>query len=213
MRTELGLIFGLPGRDRARPIAETIAFVRGLRTDVEVAYGGRRPRVPEHAAGPDRGAGAAAPLRRARARGWRSRRVYSAVGEPRALARRLEAGVRRPAARRAHGRRATRARRRRCRTRTARRWPATARRGATRPRAGVARAGGGGRAHPRGVPARRALARALRPRRRPRWPACGAPTCRRTCRAAGLLRARVVLGAMGRAQGLRRRLRTSSPRG
>ena len=31
--------------------------------------------------------------------------------------------------------------------------------------------------------------------------------------AAGLLRARVVFGAMGRAQGLRRRLRTSSPRG
>ena len=210
VRTELGLIFGLPGETRGRPLAETIAFVRGPAARRRGRLRRRRPRVPEHAARPHRGAGAAAPLRRARPAGGGADRLLGRRRAARAGPA-AGAGVRRPAARRAHGRgvrtldagalaRVPRGAGRRPRRRGAVR--STGRRG-SRGRRPPARSPPAC-ASPSGTSASTSPAAAVARLRRADLPP--------DVSGAGLLRARVVLGAMGRAQGLRRRLRTSSSR-
>ena len=131
----------------------------------------RRPRLPEHAAGRRSPSEEPQHLYGARARGWPSRRSTRAVGDPRALARELEAGVRRPAERRAHGRRLPPLDARalaRLPRRAGRRPP---RRGTRALDRAAREPGAGGGPHARGVPAHRPLARALRPRRRRGGPA------------------------------------------
>ncbi len=209
VRTELGLIFGLPG-ETEETVAETIAFVRGLRRDVEVAYavgaraypntplGRIAEQEPQHLYGAP-GPRVAEPT------------VYSAVGEPRALARRLEqafadlphvermgVGYARSTQALSHAYRAALAGDREA-------WGRALDRASREP----------------GPAAARTLAACLRIALwHERFDLAGAAVARLRradlppdVSAAGLLRARVVFGAMGRAQGLRRRLRTSSPRG
>ena len=88
VRTELGLIFGLPG-ETGETVAETIDFVRGLPDELEVAYAvGARAypntplariaaEEPQHLHGAPRAALA-------------NPTIYCAVGDPRVLARELE---------------------------------------------------------------------------------------------------------------------------
>jgi hypothetical protein len=208
VRTELGLIFGLPGESEAT-LAETIAFVRGLRPDVEVAYAVGARAYPNTPLGriaeqePERLYGAPGPR-------VAEPTVYSAVGEPRALARRLEhafadlphvermgVGYARSTQALSHAYRAALAGDRDA-------WAGALDRASREP----------------GPSAARTLAACLRIALwHERFDLAGSAVARLRradlppdVSGAGLLRARVVLGAMGRAQGLRRRLRTSASR-
>ncbi len=208
VRTELGLIFGLPGESEAT-LAETIAFVRGLRPDVEVAYAVGARAYPNTPLGriaeqePERLYGAPGPR-------VAEPTVYSAVGEPRALARRLEhafadlphvermgVGYARSTQALSHAYRAALAGDRDA-------WAGALDRASREP----------------GPSAARTLAACLRIALwHERFDLAGSAVARLRrvdlppdVSGAGLLRARVVLGAMGRAQGLRRRLRTSTSR-
>ena len=207
VRTELGLIFGLPGESE-ETVAETIAFVRGLPDDLEVAYavgaraypgtplGQIAEQEPEHLYGAP---GTPSCRRRRSTPPSATRARWPASSRPRSPTcrnvERMGVGYRRSTHALSHAYRAVLAGDREA-------WDAALRRAAREP-------GAGGGAHAGGVPAHRPLARALRPRgRRGRPVAARRPAARRV--GSGLLRARVVFGAMGRAQGLRRRLRTSS---